>query len=101
MFVYINTCRFPRKLFEQKAAWLSIDTSSERPGPEVIKLFSCSTQQSTKFILLINVKMPTIVGILTFVSMTNTTSERLKARNFFVCRYFSFNEQLKFRAQLS
>ena len=34
------------------------------PGPEVIKLFSYSTQLSTKFILLINVKMPTIVGIL-------------------------------------
>ena len=31
-----------------------------------------------KFILLINVKMPTI-GILTFISMINTTSERLKA----------------------
>ena len=55
------------------------------PGPEVIKLFSCSTQLSTKFILLINVKMPTNVGILTFISMINTTSERLKARNFFIC----------------
>ena len=32
-------------------------------GPEVIKLFSCSTQLRLKFILLINVKMPTIVGI--------------------------------------
>ena len=39
------------------------------PGPEVIKLFPCSTQLSAKFILLINVKMPTIVGILTFISM--------------------------------
>ena len=38
------------------------------PGPEVIKLFSCSTQLSLKFILLINVKMPTVVGILTFIS---------------------------------
>ena len=66
------------------------------PGPKVIKLFSCSM----KFILLINVKMPTIVGILTFISMINTTSERLKARNF-ICRYFSVYEQLKFRAQLS
>ena len=37
-------------------------------GPEVIKLFSCSTQLSMKFFLLINVKMPTIVGILTFKS---------------------------------
>ena len=45
--------------------------------------------------------MPTIVGILTFISMINTTAERLKARNFFICRYFSIYEQLKFRAQLS
>ena len=30
------------------------------PGLEVIKLFSCSTELSTKFILLINIKMPTI-----------------------------------------
>ena len=69
-------------------------------GPEVIKCFPCSTQLSTKFILLIKVKMPTIVGILTFISMINTT-ERLKARNFFVCLYFSFYEQLIFRPQLS
>ena len=59
-------------------------------GSGVIKLFPCSTQLSTKFILLINVKMPTIVGILTFICMINTTSKRLKARNFFICRYFSF-----------
>ena len=63
-----------------------------RPSPEVIKLFSCSTQLSRNFeqlikliykqvknflasslsehvfIMLINVKMPTIVGILTFMS---------------------------------
>ena len=66
------------------------------PGPQVIKLFSCSTQLSTKFqmliktkiptnkevscclslsdgvfIMLINVKMPKIVGILTFMSRIN------------------------------
>ena len=63
-------------------------------GPEVIKRFSCSTQLITKFqlliytkyrqikkclalwfsdvvILLINVKMPTNVGILTFMSRMN------------------------------
>ena len=49
-------------------------------GPEVIKLFPSSTQLSKKFILLINVKMPTIVGILTFISMINTTVERLKSK---------------------
>ena len=70
-------------------------------GLEVIKLSPCSTQLSTKFILLINVKMPTIVVILTFISMINTTPERLKARNFFICRYFSFNEQLEFCTHLS
>ena len=65
-------------------------------GPEVTKLFSCSNQLSTEFqlliqtkipineevsfsnkslrcklIMLINVKMPTIVGILTFMSRIN------------------------------
>ena len=45
--------------------------------------------------------MPTIVGILTFISRINTTYERLKARIFFICRYFSFDEQLNFHAQLS
>ena len=71
------------------------------PEPKVIKLLSCSTKLSTRFILLINVKMPTLVGILTFISMINTAYESLKARNFFICRYFSFYEQLKVRAQLS
>ena len=78
-----------------------VEGNSVSPGPEVIKLFSCSTLLSTKFILLISVKMPTIVGILTFISMINTTYESLKAINFFACRYFRFYEQLKFRAQLS
>ena len=42
------------------------------PGPEVIKLFSCSTLLSMKFFLLINVKMPTTIGILTLTSRKNT-----------------------------
>ena len=47
----------------------SIDNST--PGPEVIKLFSCTVQLRLKLILLINVKMPKIVGILTFISRIN------------------------------
>ena len=31
-------------------------------GPEVIKLFSCSTQLSMKFVLLINLKLLTITN---------------------------------------
>ena len=77
----------------------SVDTfwACKYPGLDAIKLFSCSTQLSmkfqvliktkiptnkdvfllyvsqlsTKFIMLINVKMPTIVGILTFMSRVN------------------------------
>ena len=54
-------------------------------------------------IMLINVKMPTIMLIhvkmptLTFISMTNATSESLKARKVYIS-VFSFYEQLKFRA---
>ena len=44
----------------------------KKPGPEVIKFFSGSTQLSMKIFLLINVKMPTIVGILTFMSRKNS-----------------------------
>ena len=85
-----------------KRYYKGTSNGSRSSGPEVIKLFSYSTQLSTKFILLINVKMPTDVGILTIISMINTTSEslRLKARNFFSCRYLSFYKQLKFLAQL-
>ena len=83
-------------LVEQKKG-----SMTSRPDLKVIKLFPCSTQMSTKFILLINVKMSTIDGIITFISMINTISERHKASNVFICQYFSFNEQLKFSAQLS
>ena len=39
--------------------------------PKVIKLFSYSTHLSIKFFLLINAKIPTIVGILIFISRKN------------------------------
>ena len=48
--------------------------------PRGYNLFSCSAEQSMNFIMLINVKVPTILGILTFISMTNITFESLKAR---------------------
>ena len=73
----------------------------KQPGSEVINFCPCSTQLSINFIMLIKVKMPTIVGILTFISMINTSSERLKGRYFFIYLYFSFYEQFEFRAQLS
>ena len=42
-----------------------------RSGSKVINSFSYSTQLSMKFFLLINIKMPTIVGILIFISRKN------------------------------
>ena len=54
------------------------DESHETSGLEVIKICSCSTQKflalnlsDIVFIMLINVKMSTIVGILTFSSRIN------------------------------
>ena len=49
---------------------------------------------------LANVKMPTIIGILTCISLTNTASESLKARKVFISA-FKFYQQLKFHDQLS
>ena len=65
------------------------------PDPEAIKLFSCSTQLRQKFILLINVKMPTTVGIITFISRINYRlwqSEPEISTNF---GYFSNYEHFK------
>ena len=63
LFFFLSLCPMESSLLSQKVL---------RSGPEVIKLFSCSTQLRTKFFLLINVKMPTIVGILRFMSGKNS-----------------------------
>ena len=55
----------------------------------------CPTQLRVKFIMYINVKMSTIVGILTFIGIINTTSVSLKASNIFILQHFSFHEQLE------
>ena len=55
-----------------------------------------------KFVLLINFKMPTIVGILTFISCINITSVRVfLAGKIVIFQYFTFYVPLKFHAQLS
>ena len=69
---------------------------SVQPGIEVIKLLLCSYQLNMKFILLINVKIPTVVGILTFISRSNTTYVNLRTRNYLVYHYFTFYEIIKF-----
>ena len=92
-----NLC-FKVKIAGQLVQLLASITANQEnagslPGPEVIELFSCSSQlninffqlinieiartivlfrfKSQPFIQLINVKMPTIVGILTFMRRIN------------------------------
>ena len=57
--------------------------------PRYNKLLSCSTQFSMNFIVLINVKMLTIVIILTCISRINTASGCLKQENFIFQYVFS------------
>ena len=67
----------------------------------LLNCFHAELQLSMKFILLINVKMPTIVGILTFISRINRTADSFKARKVINFQHFSFYKQLKFHAQLT
>ena len=66
-----------------------------------MKLFSCSAQLRLKFILLINVKMPTIHGILTFISRINYRLWLSKPKISIYLGYFVIDEQFNFYAQLS
>ena len=50
------------------------------PWSKIIKRFPSLTHLRMKFIMLINVEIPTNVGSLIFISMKDTTSETLKAR---------------------
>ena len=68
-FLSIKNLFFLLKISKHREYSQSISYSSLARG---YKTFSCSTQLSMKFIMLINVKMPTI-DILTFISMINTT----------------------------
>ena len=65
-----------------------------RPGPKIIKLFSCSAHLLLKFILLKNVKMPTIVGILTYMSRFDLNVKVVNLGYFVIYELFKFYAQL-------
>ena len=48
-----------------------------------------------KLIMLIDAKMPTVVGILPFITTIKPTSENLKAGKVFIVQHFSSYKQLK------
>ena len=58
---YCRSCRALARISEENVCFLT-NASSKTPGPEVIKLFSCSLQLSMNFVLLINLKLLTIVN---------------------------------------
>ena len=71
-----------------------------QPWPRGYQTVSCSAQLSMKFILLINVKMPTIVGILTFISRL-IQHLRVSKQKIFISHQFAFYEHFKVHVQLS
>ena len=62
--------------------------TKEQPGFQVIKKFSCSTQLSMKNFLLINVEMPTIVGISTLMSRKIEVGLSESEKCLMFCLYF-------------
>ena len=86
-----NTIRLRVVYLECRQCIASDELQDQWPsGPEVIKLLSCSTQLCMKFSLLINVKMTTIVGILTCMSGENNNlglTEPKKRLNFLIFLY--------------
>ena len=58
--------------------------------PEVLKLFMLNSNEHEIYHAHI-----CFVGILTFISMINTTSESLKARKVYIFQHFSFYEHEK------
>ena len=76
---------------------VNVDLSLDGSGLEFIKLFMLNLTEH-KFILSINVKMPTIVGILTLISRIDTTFESFKVKKSLFFNHFHFYQQLKFHA---
>ena len=101
-------------MFQNKVKWKKAVSKGwcKESSVKVIKLFSCSTNLSVKYILLINVKSAIIHGILTFISRityplikgkmpTNDWLWRFKPDISINFGYFSIYEQFKFQDEIS
>ena len=71
------------------------------PDPEVIKLFSCSTELSMKLVLLIKLKLLTITNSFLLNIAEHETFSTNKYENANYIWHFHIYKQRKFHAQLS
>ena len=72
-------------------------------GPKVIKLFSCSTQLSMKFVLLINLKLLTIANafFLNIAEHKNFSANKYENANYiFISREISCSAELSMKKVL-
>ena len=84
--------------------WTGVFSKREQillPCPEVIKLFSCSTQLSMKFVLFINLKILTKFWNFFHAQLSWESSAELSMKKVLNFWYFYFYDQVKFHAQLS
>ena len=70
-------------------------------GPKIIKLFSCSTQLSMKYVLLINLKLLAIAIFFLLNIDEHEIFSANKYENVNYCWHFHIHQQGKFHAQLS
>ena len=75
---------------------------ADQPSLDIINFFMLSSS-SMKLIMPINVRIPTIVGISTFISRVSTTSKSLifKAKSIFIFQHFSFYKLSKCHVHLN
>ena len=66
----IRTCGY-KTLFHAQLSWEWNMSCLQKIRYQQFKLISCKAELSMKFLLLINIKMPTIVAILIFISRRN------------------------------
>ena len=90
------------KVNEKVTQWILISWLYQRPGHEVIKLFSSSTQLSTTVQLLIKTKIPTNeVSCISLSDVVFIMLVSVKMPTIHNCWHFNIYKQDKFRAQLS
>ena len=101
LFINKNTTTWENVPYDINQWGLSWVCTFIKSGPEVIKLFSCSTQLSMKFFLLINLKSLTIANSFLLTIAEHEIFFDNKYENANYCWNFHIYLQRKFHALLS